>query len=75
MKDSSHALALYSNTSLPDALAMSQSDIGDFFDGKVYSDWRKGKEGELKIQAGIADRLNNVIRSIGVLAKSLSFRR
>lgn len=75
MKNSAHALTLYSSTSLPDAFAMTHSDIGDFFEGGAYADWKKGKEGEMKLQAGIAERLNNVIRACGNIAKLLSIRR
>lgn len=73
MKTSAHTIALYSHTSLPDAFGMTYSDISDFFEGKAYADWRKGKESEMKLQAGIAERLNNVIRACGNVAKAVSF--
>lgn len=75
MKGSAHALALYSSTSLPDAFGMTESASREFFEGKVYADWKKGKESEMKLQAGIAERLNNVIRACGNIAKAVSFRR
>lgn len=75
MKTSAHAAALYSSTSLPDAFGMTYSDIGEFFDGKAYADWRKGKEGEMKLLAGIAERLNNVIKACGNIAKAVSYTR
>lgn len=75
MTASAHALALYSHTSLPDAFSMTESDSRDFFEGKVYADWKKGKEGEMKLFAGIAERLNSVIRACGNIAKAVSARR
>ena len=43
-----------------------------FFDGKPFADWKKAKEGEWKIQSAIIDRLNNVIRACGIVAKAVS---
>lgn len=75
LRSSAHGVALYSHTSLPDAFNMAYSDISEFFEGKVYTDWRKSKESEMKLQAGIAERLNNVIRACGNIAKTLSVKR
>lgn len=75
MKASAHAIALYSHTSLPDAFGMTSSDIGEFFEGKAYADWRKGRESEMKLLAGIAERLNNVIRACGNIAKAVTSTR
>jgi len=72
LKMLAHNMALYSATSLPDAFRMTQSDASDFFDGKAWAEWRKGREQELKLQAGIGDRLNNVIRACGVIAKAIA---
>jgi hypothetical protein len=70
-----HNLSLYASTPLPDALGMPHSDAYAFFEGKAFADWRKGKEGELKLQAGIADRLNNVIRACGAIVKTIAGSR
>ena len=51
---------------------MTQSDAGDFFDGKAYADWRKSREQELKLQAAIGDRLNGVIRACGSIVKTVA---
>lgn len=68
-KNLAHSLALYSATPLSSALDM--RDIGDFFEGKPFGDWRKNKESEGKVQAAIGNRLNGVIRACGVIAKAI----
>lgn len=50
---------------------MTRSDANDFVEGKAYADWKKNREAELKLQAGIADRLNGVIRACGAIVKSV----
>jgi len=71
MRELAHSLAIYSHTGLPDALAMPASDAQAFFDGKPYRDWRKGRDSEVKLQVGIAERLNGVIRACGAIVKSI----
>lgn len=51
---------------------MTQSDVTDFFEGKAYADWRRGREQEFKVQAAIGDRLNGVIRACGVIVKAVA---
>jgi len=46
-----------------------------FFESKPFSDWKKSRESENKIQVAIIDRLNGVIRSFGVFAKAIAGRR
>ena len=70
-KSLAHSLTLYSATPLNNALDMQPSDIGDFFEGKPFGDWRKNKESEGKVQAAIGSRLNGVIRACGVIAKAI----
>lgn len=67
-----HSLALYSSTSLPEALRMTQSEADAFFEGKAFADWRKGEEQKLKLQAAVNDRLNSVIRSCGGIIKTVA---
>lgn len=68
-------LALYASTPLPAALGLPQSIAVDFFSGKPFEDWKKGREAEMKAQAGIAGRLNEVIRGLGVVASAVAGRR
>ncbi|SET43836.1 hypothetical protein SAMN05216326_1276 [Nitrosomonas marina] len=56
---------------MTEALSMPASLAEDFFKSKSFEDWKKSRESEAKVQAEIISRLNGVIRSIGVLAKSL----
>lgn len=50
---------------------MAQSDVSDFFGGKAYSDWRRGREQEFKVQAAIVDRINGVIKACGSIVKAV----
>ena len=68
-------ISLYSHTSLLDALNLAVSLAKDFFDGKPFGDWKKGREAEAKTQSAIVGRLNSVIRAIGILAKISGGRR
>lgn len=69
------SLTLYSHSSLKDALAMQPSMARRFFDGKPFDDWKKGRESELKTQAAIVNRLNDVIRACGIIAKTIARTR
>lgn len=66
------SLALYSSTSLPDAMQMQPSSVRKFFEGKPFDDWKKGRESELKMQAAIVNRLNDVIRASVIVAKTIA---
>lgn len=69
------SLTLYSSTSLNEALAMQPSVAKRFFEGKPFEDWKKGKEAELKTQAAVVNRLNDVIRACGIVAKTIARSR
>lgn len=51
---------------------MTTSEAQAFFDGKSYTDWRKGRDSEIKLQVGIAERLNGVIRACGAIVKTVA---
>lgn len=67
--DLASSMTLYGSTPLPDALNLPQSVVSKFLSGKAFEDFRKGKEAELKMQAAIVGRLNEVIRGLGIVAK------
>lgn len=69
------SLSLYSHTSLPDALNMPASIAKRFFEGKPFEDWKKMREAETKLQAGIANRLNSVIMACGSIVKTIAKTR
>jgi hypothetical protein len=48
------------------------SEAEAFFSGKAWQDWRTAREQSAKLQAGIADRLNNVIRGTNAIVKTLA---
>jgi len=53
-------------------MQMAASTITAFFEGKAFADWKKGRESELKLQAAIVNRLNDVIRASGIVAKTIA---
>jgi hypothetical protein len=65
-------LTLYSSTSLKDALDLPVSIASGFFDCKAFDNWKQSRENEAKTQAGVVNRLNEVIRGIGVLSKIMN---
>lgn len=69
------SLTLYSSTSLAEAMQMQPSVVRKFFEGKPFNDWKKGRESELKMQAAIVNRLNDVIRASVIVAKTISRTR
>lgn len=69
MTDLAVSLSLYSSTSLNDAMRLSVSAAQHFFESKSFSDWKKNRESEMKLSTAVIDRLNTVIKAIGVLAK------
>jgi len=69
------SLSLYSHTSLNDALDLPASVAKKFFDGKPFEEWKKGRESELKTQIAIVNRLNDVIRACGIVAKTVAKSR
>lgn len=66
------SLSIYSNTSLNSALKTPISDASSFFSTKSFTDSQKSKESEIKIHVAVVNRLNEVIKAIGMLAKIFS---
>jgi hypothetical protein len=54
---------------------MPLSEVEAFHAGRAFDDWRKVEEAKAKMQGGIAERLNGVIRACGIIAKTVSHRR
>lgn len=68
-------IALYANTPLPDALSMTTSVAQAFFEGKPFNGWKQARDSGIKTQAAIVNRLNEVIRGLGEVAKAAAGRR
>lgn len=58
-----HDLTLYGNTSLPDALRSSPSDVRDFFESKSFKDHQDAENGKIAM-------MKEVLNRIGLLAKA-----
>lgn len=67
-------IALSGVAPLPQALMMSAGLASDFFQGKAFEDWRKRRDAEAKLGVATVERLNEVIRGVGVLAKVMAGR-
>ncbi|NCC41815.1 MAG: hypothetical protein EOM21_20855 [Gammaproteobacteria bacterium] len=64
------ALCLYRGAaSIGEAQALPQSDGALFFGSTAFSKHRDWLGAEAKVQVAIVDRLNGVIRAVGVLTK------
>ncbi|MGL4446332.1 MAG: hypothetical protein ACRCYV_07245 [Aeromonas sp.] len=53
---------------------MTRTDATSFLEGKAFAQWQKGREAEAKMQAGLAERLNGVIRACGSIVKAVQRR-
>lgn len=56
-------------------MAIPASTARKFFEGKPFEEWKRGRESELKTQAAIVNRLNDVIRACGIVAKTIARSR
>lgn len=54
---------------------MQASTVRKFFEGKPFEEWKRGRESELKTQVAIVNRLNDVIRACGIVAKTVARSR
>jgi hypothetical protein len=63
-------ISLHTSTSINEALELPVSVATKIFESKAFDSWRQSRESELKTQSAIVNRLNEVIRGIGILAKS-----
>lgn len=52
------------------ALLMRRSDVTSIFESKAFSDWKKSREAQQKIDAAVLERLDGVIRAIASLGKA-----
>jgi hypothetical protein len=53
---------------------MTSSDAVMFFESKTFTEWRKGEESKIKVHVAGVNRLNEVIKAIGILAKIMNRR-
>ena len=49
---------------------MCSSDAGAFFDSKTFAKWRENEEAKNSMDAAVIDRLNGVMRGLGMVAKT-----
>jgi hypothetical protein len=67
-------LSLYTSTSINEALALPVSMATSIFESKAFDNWKQGKEAEAKTQSAIIGRLNEVIKGLGIVAKTIAGR-
>lgn len=46
----------------------------DFLESKAFKDWGKAREGEMKLQLAVINRLEAVMKAIGNLGEVLAHR-
>lgn len=51
---------------------MRRSDVKTIFDSKAFKDWKKGKEGAHKVDEAVIERLDVLIRTMGILGKLIA---
>jgi len=49
---------------------MTPSSVSDYFNSKAFTDWKKGKDAETKLQVAVIERLDGVIKSLHAIGKS-----
>jgi dimeric dUTPase (all-alpha-NTP-PPase superfamily) len=69
------SISLYTSTSIAEAMALPVSVAEKVIACKSFDQWTKSKESEQKIQVAIINRLNDVIRGLGIVAKTISRTR
>jgi len=55
-------------------LRLTSNQASHFFESKAFTDFRKHRDAEMKIQVAVVNRLNDVVKSVGILAKMMSKR-
>ena len=69
LEDTMSSLVVYGNCSINNALSTKLSDAQAFFKSKSFDGFKKDRESKNKLQVGVINGLNNVIRAINVLIK------
>ena len=66
------SLFLHFGIDYEQARRMRSSDVRSIFQSKAFTDWKKNREAENKVQLAVIERLDVLIRSVGNLAKVMS---
>lgn len=74
MMDLAANLSLYAQTPLTEAMRVTPSVATRFFSSKPFSDWKRGEESKLKAQSAVVNRLNEVIKGLGIVSKVIARR-
>jgi hypothetical protein len=75
LRECASNLFLNFDTDFDKALQMCRSDIKQIFESKQFSDWKRSREAQGKMDLAICDRLDNVVRAIGNLGKVIVERQ
>jgi len=54
---------------------MNTSDAQALFESKAFRVWRENEEAKSRMDAAVVDRLNGVMRGMGILAKAIARTR
>lgn len=67
-----NSLCLFANTPLNIALDMQASVLKKFFESEVFEVWKQNHEVKNKMQSAQIERLNEIIRGCGIIAKTIA---
>lgn len=48
------------------------SQVREFFESKPFAEWKKSREAEFKQRNGVLERLNEVIRGLSMVGKTVA---
>ena len=72
LEETAAALCLAANMPLNQVYKLPVSIAQNFFKSKAFENWKKSRENEQKIQIAIVNRLNEVIKASGMVAKTIA---
>ncbi len=64
-------ISIHTSTSITDAMKMPVSLAVKVLESKSFDNYKRSRESEIKTQAAIVGRLNEVIRGLSNLSKSI----
>jgi hypothetical protein len=63
-------LLLYCNQQRDTAIEFPVSEVNELFDSETFSDWKKFRDQDIKVQIAHLQRLDGVIKAINGLTKA-----
>lgn len=74
LRETVASLFLHFQRSYAEAAQMRRSEVREIFDSSTFSDWKKAREADQKMQAAMIQRLDVVIKALGQVGKAIAYR-